>query len=137
MDPQPTVIPTTFVASELANVVTVLITSSLQPSSKPTYHRAWKLFELFHHSVFQSARFNVPVCPGTLALFIAYLFNQNCAPLTVNTYVSALGYSHRLYGVPDPTKIFYIIQMTGCLASHNPAHSSHTYWCHWGIFTNL
>jgi hypothetical protein len=32
--------------------MTVLITSSLQPSSKPTYHRAWKLFELFHHSVF-------------------------------------------------------------------------------------
>jgi hypothetical protein len=29
----------------------------------------------------------------------------------VNTYVSAIGYSHKLYGVPDPTKVFYIIQM--------------------------
>ena len=88
-----------------------LISSSLQPSSRPTYHRAWKLFELFHHSVFQSARFNFPICPGTLALFIAHLFNQNYAPSTVNTYVSAIGYSHKLYGVPDPTKVFYIIQM--------------------------
>jgi hypothetical protein len=51
------------------------------------------------------------ICPGTLALFIAYLFNQNYAPLTVNNNVSALGYSHRLYGVPDPTKNVYIIQM--------------------------
>jgi hypothetical protein len=59
----------------------------------------------------QYARFNFPVCPGILALFIAYLFNQNYAPSTVNTCVSALGYSHRLYGVPDPTKICYIIQM--------------------------
>ena len=30
---------------------------------------------------------------------------------TVNTYVSALGYCHKLAGFGDPTKIFFIIQM--------------------------
>lgn len=29
----------------------------------------------------------------------------------MNTYISAIGYSHKLAGVHDPTKIFYVIQM--------------------------
>ena len=46
-----------------------------------------------------------------LALFIAYLYDKQYAPSTVNTYVSALGYSHKLSGFPDPTKVFFILQM--------------------------
>ena len=53
----------------------------------------------------------LPIFPVTLALFIAYLFEQNYASSTVNTYVSALGYFHRLAGLCDPTKTFYIIEM--------------------------
>ena len=49
--------------------------------------------------------------PATLALFIAYLFNRGYASSTVNTYVSALGYFHRLAGLLDPTKTFYISEM--------------------------
>ena len=30
-----------------------------------------------------------------------------------NTYVSALVYSHKLSGLPDPTKVIFIIQMLG------------------------
>ena len=33
------------------------------------------------------------------------------ASSTVNTYISALSYSHKLSGLPDPTRVFYIIQM--------------------------
>ena len=53
----------------------------------------------------------LPVPPPTLALFIAYMFDHKYAPSTVNTYVSALGYCHKLAGFFDPTKIFFIIQM--------------------------
>ena len=53
----------------------------------------------------------MPISSATLALFIAYLFERQYAPSTVNTYVSALGYSHKLSGLPDPTRVFYIIQM--------------------------
>jgi len=49
--------------------------------------------------------------PTTLALFIAYLFDHKYASSTVNTYVSALGYYHRLAGLSDPTKTFYVIEM--------------------------
>ena len=52
-----------------------------------------------------------PSSPPTQALFIAYMFDHKYAPSTVNTYVSALGYCHKLAGFFDPTKIFFISQM--------------------------
>lgn len=84
--------------------------SSLQPSSVPTYKRAWALFNQFLYDIFQCTSFSLPIPPPTLALFIAYLFDRDYAPSTVNTFVSALGYSHRLAGFPDPGKVFYIVQ---------------------------
>jgi hypothetical protein len=57
------------------------------------------------------ACFSLPISPATLALFIAYLFDRNYASSTVNTYLSAIAYSHKLSGFPDPTRVFYIIQM--------------------------
>ena len=46
-----------------------------------------------------------------MALFIAHMFNLHYAPSTVTTYVSALGYSHKLLGFPDPSKVFYVSQI--------------------------
>ena len=42
---------------------------------------------------------------------IAYMFNFHYAPSTVTTYISALGYSHKLLGFPDPSKVFYASQI--------------------------
>ena len=39
------------------------------------------------------------------------MFQRNYASSTANTYVSALGYYHRLAGVPDPTKVFWVLEM--------------------------
>ena len=88
-----------------------LLKSSLQPSSVPVYRRAWKLFNQFLSSVFQSVDFSLPVSPTILALFVAFLYDRQYAPSTVYTYVSALGYSHKLYGFPDPSKAFFIVKM--------------------------
>lgn len=46
-----------------------------------------------------------------MALFIAHLYNSHYAPSTVNTYISALGYSHKLLGFADPSKVFYVSQI--------------------------
>lgn len=89
----------------------MLIKSSLQPSSLPTYKRAWTLFNLFLSSVFHHAAFTLPISPSTIALFIAHLFEKNYAPSTVNTYVSAIGYTHKLYQLPDPSKAFFVLQL--------------------------
>ena len=53
----------------------------------------------------------MPVPPANVALFIAYLFNLKYAPATTNTYVSAIGYYHRIAGLADPTKVPYIVEM--------------------------
>ena len=98
-------------ARELAPTVTELVLSSLQPSSIPTYRRAWKLFTLFFSSAFPGIPFPFPITPNILALFVAYLFERGYAASTVNTYMSALGYIHKLAGHADPSKVFYISQM--------------------------
>ena len=58
------------------------------------------------------------------------MFYQHYAASTVNTYVSALCYTHKLFGFPDPTKVFFIIQMlkglpqVGRKVGPPPAHLS-------------
>lgn len=49
--------------------------------------------------------------PATVALFIAYLFERKYAVSTARTYVSAIGYYHRLAELSDPTKVTYIVEM--------------------------
>lgn len=75
------------------------------------YRRAWSLFYQFHGSILPNNSSSFPVSPSILALFIAYLYDYNYALSTVNTYVSAIGYSHKLAGAEDPTKVFFILQM--------------------------
>ena len=95
----------------MANIVLLLVKSSLQPSSIPTYKRAWKIFYQFLFNTLPGTRADIPISPSTLAFFIAYLFDRHYAPSTVNTYVSAIGYSHKLAGFQDPTKTFFINQL--------------------------
>ena len=56
-------------ASELGNIVTMLASSSLQPSLIPTYKRAWRLFHQFVNVTFQTVSTVLPISPNTIALF--------------------------------------------------------------------
>ena len=97
-------------ATELAPIMSKLLQSSLQPSSIPTYSRAWQLFSTFF-TLFPWVTISLPFSPPTKALFISYLFECNYAVSTVSTYISALGYFHKLHGHADPSKNFLVIQM--------------------------
>lgn len=77
----------------------------------PTYRRSWSLFYSFFHTTFPGVPVVLPISAPHLALFIAYLFDRNYASSTVNTYISALSYSHKLFGFEDPSKVFFIVQM--------------------------
>ena len=89
----------------------MLAKSSLQPSSIPTYRWAWRLFYQFLNAIFHSVGKAFPIAQHTLALFIAYMYDKKYAPSTVSSYVSALGYSHKFLGHPDPSKAFFVIQI--------------------------
>ena len=95
----------------MADVVTKLLKPSLQPSSVPIYRRAWNLFRNILSSLFQSVDFALPISSTILALFVAFLYDRKYAPSIVITYVSAISYSHKLFGFPDPSKVFLIAQM--------------------------
>ena len=95
----------------MADVVTYLLGSSLQPSSLPTYRRAWRLYNTFSIDILGQSACSLPLPSSNLAIFVAYLYQYNYASSTVNTYVSALGYIHRLASVADPTRIFFIMEM--------------------------
>ena len=47
---------------------------------------------------------NLPVKPDLLILFIAHLYCRGYTSSTVLTYISAIGYVHRLAGLPDRTE---------------------------------
>ena len=96
-------------ASEVAAIVSTLMKSRLQSSSLPTYKRAWKLYNQFLHSTFHGVSMALPIPPPNLALFIVSLFDNHYAPSTVSTYVSALGYSHKLSEFPDPSQTFFLL----------------------------
>ena len=85
--------------------------SSLQSSSLPTYQRAWNLFRCFNSLTFPGLPLKFPVTVPMFCLFIAYLYNLKYAASTVHTHVSALSYSHKLSGYPDPSKAFVVVQM--------------------------
>lgn len=93
----------------MASIAQELLSASLKRSSVPTYRLAWKLFKEFQLGVFHTTHASLPITPASLALLAADLFANHYASSTVNTYVSALGYYHRLVGLKDLTKTFYII----------------------------
>ena len=84
------------------------------------------LKEFFAHS-FGIKDIFIPISPANLALFIAYLYHAGDAASTINTYVSSVGYFHRIADVPDPTKVGYILELLrgygrlrSCVDTHLP-----------------
>ena len=69
-----------------------------------TYRRPWILFQDFAQSHLRLDQVRFPVDSDTLALFVAYLYEKSYSPTTVLTYLSAIGYVHRLAGWPDSSK---------------------------------
>ena len=61
-------------------------------------------------------------------LYISYLHNSCYAPSTMNTYISALGYCHKLMGLSDPSKVFCLSNAQGIWESRlSPRFSSSNY----------
>ena len=84
--------------------------SALAPASQACYLRpGWNLYVQFAQKYSISEQF--PVRVSNLALFIAYLVNQSYKPSTISSYVSAIGYVHKLKAIPDPTSSFLILKL--------------------------
>lgn len=94
-------------ASKLLEYITVLTQAALAPSTRSTYRRAWDLFETFSSTI-MGQQFHLPLSVSTISLFVAYLFSKSLAPSTVSTYLSAIGYVHKMLSLPDNTQTFLV-----------------------------
>jgi hypothetical protein len=51
-----------------------------------------------------------PTSLENLSMFIAHCFEQNYATATVSTYISAIGYIHKIMDMQDNTQHFIIVK---------------------------
>ena len=82
--------------------------SALTQGSRRLHQRAWRVLIQFSGRFCGSPIPQLPLDPATTALFVSYLSACNLVHSTITSYLSALGYIHKLKGFPDPTKTLLI-----------------------------
>lgn len=85
----------------------VLTQAALAPSTQNTYRRAWATFESFSVEALGLVS-SLLLSVSTISLFVAYMFKKSFSPCTMSTYLSALGYVHKILSLPDSTRTFLI-----------------------------
>ena len=117
--------PTPYQNSPSPNLTTLTSTlkhimrGALTRSSAASYQRSWALFSDFIKQY--DIQGNFPISITTLSLFIAFLAQRGYKPSTISSYVSAIGYMHKIQGIQDPTGAFLIIQLLKSLHKNNPS----------------
>ena len=84
--------------------------TALAPSTASTYKRAWKTFGDFCKGIYNSP-LQPPIAVSCICAFIAYLHRKGYAPKTMSTFLSAIGYVHKLLNFPDPTSSFVVSKL--------------------------
>ena len=79
----------------------------LSSTSKQLYQRAQTLYAEFKKLYFAHAVV-FPISVEMLSLFITFLDAKGYAPASISSYISALGYVHKIRDLPDPSKAFII-----------------------------
>jgi integrase len=93
-----------------------MLATTLQPASLKVYKKAWDKFRGFSLSYYgRPGKF--PLSSSDIALFVSYLDLQKYSRATVRTYVSALGYPHKLAEVSDPTATFLVKKLVDASGS--------------------
>lgn len=92
------------------------MSSVLASGSGQSYRRAWTLFREFHEKFYKTKAFHLPLTTASLALFISFLDGRNLSPSTILSYLSAIGYVHKMKGLHDPTKAFLIQKLLTSLS---------------------
>ena len=92
-----------------------MLNSALSSGSRKLYQRAWAVFNEFYRQFYYADDPLLPLTIPSLALFISYLHARQLAPSTIKSYLSAIGYVHKMKGLCDPTKAFLITKLLTAL----------------------
>lgn len=90
----------------LNNLAQVLIHNSVAESTHKTYATSIQKFSNFRINYNLLHTWPVPI--NDLLLFIAYCTHQGLSASSVSTYMSGIGYAHKIRGFSDPTKSFLV-----------------------------
>jgi len=94
-------------SDDLRAIASGLIGHVLAPSTHSTYQRALQCYKDFV-TKFEFASKSFPVNAEDIILFIAFCYSKGLASSTVTTYISALGYHHKIKNIQDPTQNFVV-----------------------------
>ena len=106
----------------MASITKTLLAASLNKGSTEVYKRSWKLFTDWAQSFLGVTTLVLPLTPAVVALYVSHLYSLNYACSTVTSYLSAIGYAHKLAGVNDPTETAIIRQLLKGYRKLAPSH---------------
>ena len=89
----------------MADRIRFLLNASLARSTVLGYKRAWVLFAncMLQLNIAFKGLSSIPLEINQLLLFIGFMNLSGYAPTSIMTYISAIGYTHRIKGITDPT----------------------------------
>lgn len=95
-----------------------MLRASLSPSTMQTYRKACQTFNCFCESNLGQSLV-LPYSVGIIALFVSHLHKRGFSATSIKTYLSAIGYVHKIMCLNDPTNHFLITRLVHgaqCLA---------------------
>ena len=78
----------------------------IKQNTQAVYRRTWVLYG--EYALSKNIPVAIPVTEQSLFLFIVYMKKQQYAAATITSYVSAIGYVHKLAGTNDPATSFLV-----------------------------
>ncbi len=104
-----------------------ILDAALRPSTRRAYQRHWETFDRFCYSHL-GIDAKLPADINHILLFLAYLHTTNRKHSTLQNYVSALSYRHKLADVLDTPSKFLIKIFPSwseeCFIEHNSPASN-------------
>ena len=83
-----------------------IIKNSLAETSQAAYNNNWSSFKKFVKLELGSKP--LPAAADDVSLFVIFLHTMQLCASSIQNYLSAIGFVHKLYDYPDPTKSFKV-----------------------------
>ena len=114
------------VAGHVVERVQVLLNKSLAYSSIKVYKRAWGLASEALALIYPNVDIHnlLPLSRNSVLYFIGYLSLKRLSSSTITTYVSAIGYVHKVSNFINPTTNFLVQKVLAAVNKVNPSSDS-------------
>ncbi|XP_064645370.1 uncharacterized protein LOC135498830 isoform X2 [Lineus longissimus] len=110
--PRPVTASGRYIPQGVADSLNVLVGGVLSESAKQSYNRAWTIYLNFCTYVLH-CDCSLPLSVSDCTLFVAYLYSKNYAPATIASYLSAVCFTMKWHGYPDPSSSFLVKKLLG------------------------